>query len=209
MEWAFIIKALVGVIAIVDPVGAIPVYLGMSSGKTRQERRVIARTTGIAVGSALVVTLWTGQWVLKFFGIGIPSFQVGGGILILLMAMAMLHASPPRAKHTQEEAEEATDKADPAVVPLAIPLMAGPGALSMVIVTGHQAPGLWDKVVISGGFVLIGALAWLTLRLSEKLGNYLGVTGINIINRVMGMVLAAIGVQFIATGLKVLLPGLG
>jgi multiple antibiotic resistance protein len=202
-----IVQTFIGLIAIVNPVGAIPIFLSLTAEKSRKERHRIARVTALAVALVLVLSAWLGESLLEFFGIGIPSFRVGGGLLIVLMAVAMLHARMSPIRHTDEEADEAANqKEDVAVVPLAIPLMAGPGAISLVIVDAHQGVG-WVALLSLTLIVIVLALTiYVVLHFSENLGDLLGITGLNIATRVMGLILAAIGVQFIADGLKVLFP---
>jgi len=128
--------------------------------------------------------------------------------LILLMAIAMMHAKQSRVKRSPEEENADSEKEDIAVVPLAIPLLAGPGAISLMVVEGQHAANLSDQLMISLCILLVGAVVWLTMRLAEPIGDRLGVTGLNISTRIMGLLLAAIGIQMIAEGLKQLFPGL-
>ncbi len=208
MEQVAFITTLVGILAIVNPLGAIPVFLSLTGDRSQTEARSIARITGIAVGLVLLISSWAGEGLLAFFGIGIPSFRAGGGLLILLMAIAMMHAKQSRAKRSPEEEDADSDKEDVAVVPLAIPLLAGPGAISLVVVESQRAEGLPDRLLISFCIVVVAAVVWMTLRLAEPIGKRLGVTGLNIATRIMGLLLSAIGIQMIAEGLQQLFPGL-
>ncbi len=208
MEQTEFIKILVGILAIVNPLGAIPVFLSLCGERTAGEAHAIARTTGFSVGLILLISAWVGQPLLSFFGIGIPSFRTGGGLLILLMAIAMMHAKQSRVKRSPEEEDADSDKEGIAVVPLAIPLLAGPGAISLVVVQGQQAANLTDRLLISLGIIAVAAIVWMTLLLAEPIGKRLGVTGLNISTRIMGLLLSAIGIQMIAVGLRQLLPGL-
>jgi len=208
-EYVLYTKALIGVLAIVNPMGAIPIFLSLCTRRTIEERQQIARKSAISVALILITATWAGDVILAFFGIGIPAFRTGGGLLILLMAIAMMHAEQSHFQHTPAEDEEANSNESIAVVPLAIPLMAGPGAISMVIVDAHQVT-LWsDRLVLSAGIIIVALLVWLTLRLATPIGDKLGITGLNIATRIMGLILAAIGIQMITTGLIKLLPGLG
>lgn len=209
LEYAFFAKALVGLLAIINPLGAIPVFLSLCGDREASECHRTARTAAIAVALVLIVSIWAGDLVLQFFGITISAFLTGGGLLILLMAIAMMHARQSHAKQSPEEAEEVSDWEDIAVVPLAIPLMAGPGAISLAIVTSHQATHWADRLLLSVGIAAIAVTIWLSLRLASPIGERLGVTGLNIATRIMGLLLAAIGVQMIAKGLVQLMPGLG
>ncbi len=202
------VKMLIGIIAIVNPLGSVPIFLALAQGKKKAELRKIPQITAITVFVVLVLVVWAGDTILSFFGINIAAFQAGGGLLILLIAISMMHAQTSGAKHTDEEAQEAQDKEAIAVVPLGIPLLAGPGAISMVIINTNQIPGITGKLILSAGVLIVSIIVWIALRLAEPIGQKLGITGLNIATRIMGLILAGIAVQMITTGLKVLLPGL-
>ena len=208
MEQIAFIKTLIGILAIVNPLGAIPVFLSLCGERSPKEARSIARVTALSVGLVLLISTWIGKPLLSFFGIGIPSFRTGGGLLILLMAIAMMHARQSHAKRSPEEEEADSDREDVAVVPLAIPLLAGPGAISLVVVEGQRATGLTDHILLSLCILTVAAIVWVTLQLAEPIGKRLGTTGLNIATRIMGLLLSAIGIQMIAEGLKQLFPGL-
>jgi multiple antibiotic resistance protein len=201
-------KFLIGIFAILNPLGAIPVYVSLMAGRGSDEMRRTAFKTATAVAVILIVSVWVGDSLLQFFGIGIPSFRIGGGLLLLIIAISMFGARISLVQHSRAEQVEAERKDDIAVVPLAIPLLAGPGAISLAIVDTHQAASWPDKLVFSGGIVVIAIIVWAVLRLAEPIGKRLGTAGLNIVTRIMGLVLAAMAVQFIADGLLVLFPGL-
>lgn len=202
------LKVVAGLISIVNPLGAIPVFVSLTVDEDNQARRHVAKITAISTAIVLWVATFVGEPILSFFGISIASFRVGGGILILLMAISMMHARISSVKHSPEEAKEATQKESIAVVPLAIPFLAGPGAISSVILYSHQAAGLWDKFVLCGIIAFVGCTVWLALRLAGPISERLGATGINIIVRLMGLILVSIAVEFMAKGLLGLFPGL-
>ncbi len=202
------LKIFIGIMAIVNPLGAIPVFLSLCSGRTVEEIKRTARITAIAVAVVLLVATWFGDSVLAFFGIGIAAFRAAGGLLILLMALAMMHARQSHVKRSPEEESADTDREDVAVVPLAVPLLAGPGAISLVIVEAQRGATVLHEVMISICIGLVALCTWITLLLAEPIGERLGVTGLNIVTRIMGLLLAAIGVQMIADGLVKLFPGL-
>lgn len=208
-DYAEYVKTIISLLAIVNPLGAVPVFIGLTSDTPLQKRGHIARISATSVAMILVFAVWIGEPFLYFFGISIGAFRVAGGLLILLMGIAMLHGRISGAKHTAVEAKEAEDKESIAVVPLAIPLMAGPGAISLVIVDAHRALNYGNKLLLSAGVVVVSLLVWLALRLAGPLSRTLGTTGINVATRVMGLILASVGVEFITAGLKQLLPGLG
>lgn len=203
------LKIFTGVISVLNPLGVVPVFLGLTSARDPAERKSIARTTAFSTALILMLAAISGQAILDFFGISISSFRMGGGILILLMAISMLHAKTSHAKHTPDEAKEAEDMDSIAVVPLAIPMLAGPGAISAVIVYAHEVKNIQEISVLGGVILLSGIIVWSVLRLAVPIGTKLGKTGINIIVRIMGLLLAAIAVEFMAAGLKGLFPSLG
>ncbi len=207
-EYMLYAKALIGVLAIVNPLGAIPLFLSLCSDRTPAQCKQLARISAFAVAVILILASWAGDIILEFFGIGIPAFRVGGGLLILLMAINMLHARQCHTRQTPEEADETDNKENIAVVPLALPLMAGPGAISLVIVDAHQAANWSDRLILSAGIIIVAFAVWLALRLATPIGNKLGITGLNIATRVMGLLLSAIGIQMMTSGLVKLLPGL-
>ncbi len=206
LNWTELFKDLMGIFAILNPLGAIPVYLSMTSGKPLAEIRQIAAKTSTAVSVILIVAIWAGNAILEFFGISMPAFRIASGLLVLLVAISMFHAKISPAVHTDEEAREAEAKEDIAVVPLAIPLLAGPGAISLVIVNANQMSSWADKLLLSFGALCLALLVWLILHLAVFLGRVLGTAGINTATRLMGLVLAAMAVQFIINGLVVIFP---
>ena len=206
--WTEQIKFLVGIFAILNPFGAIPIYLSMMTDRRPAVMHHTALKASVAVAVILTLAVWTGDGLLSFFDIGIPAFRIAGGLLVLLIAIAMFGAKTSPAQHTDAEQAEGEAKNDIAVVPLAIPLLAGPGAISLVIVDAHQAGSLTGKLAFNLGIVGIAAIVWLVLRLAEPIGHRLGTGGLNIATRVMGLILAAMAVQFMADGMVELFPGL-
>jgi len=162
----------------------------------------------ISVAVVLVLAAVIGQQILVLFGITIASFKVGGAILILLMAISMMHATPSREKQTPEEAREAEIKESIAVVPLAIPLLSGPGAISTTIIYATERSSLGHLGAIILCCLLVACATWLALRLATPVSKWLGETGVNIAIRLMGLLLAAVAVEIFTSGLVVLLPGL-
>jgi multiple antibiotic resistance protein len=166
--------------------------------------------TATTVALVLVVAVFFGKPLLEIFGITIASFRVAGGLLLLLMAIAMLHAHPTRAYHTTEQViQDEGGRHSVAVVPLAVPLVAGPGAVSTVILYSHQATMWFDTVVLVLASLFVALALWFTLRMAGPISRFLGKTGINLVTHLMGLVLAAVAVEFITAGLAELLPGLG
>ena len=200
------LKILIGIFAILNPLGALPLYLSLTQSHAPQERRQTAANAAKAATVILLITLFFGEFILSFFGISVNSFRVGGGILILLMAISMLYAQTSSAKNTDAEREEAEHRKSIAVVPLAMPMLAGPGAISSIILYANRSDGWLHYVIMSAEIVLIGLVLWALMRLADKISASLGQTGMNIITRVMGLILAAIAVEFISAGLKGIFP---
>lgn len=202
------IKIFAAILVIVNPIGAVPVFVTMVSNQSQQERRGIATLASLSVFVVLVGACVFGESLLRFFGISIASFRVGGGILVMLIAIAMFHAQISWSKATPEETKEAEQKADVAVVPLAIPLLAGPGAISTVIIFAEQSSAWAHKGCLILICVMLALTVWISLRMAIPIGALLGKTGINIVTRLMSLILAAIAVEIVVGGLVKLLPGL-
>ena len=199
---------LVGLLAIANPIGAIPVYLSLCAGKEPPVCQRVPRITAMAFFLILAAALLIGDTLLRLFGITIDAFRVGGGLLILLMAISMLKAKPTSLKARPEETEEAQNSDTFAVVPLAMPMLAGPGAISLVIIQANNAHQPLELGLYLLAIAVVAVLIWLTLKLAQPLGELLGITGLNVFTRIMGLILTAIGVQMMADGLRALLPGL-
>ncbi|MDQ6968396.1 MAG: MarC family protein [Mariprofundaceae bacterium] len=199
---------LVGLIAVVNPLGALPIFLSMSDkNNPAADMRTINRAA-VSVALILLIAAWTGESLLGFFGITIDAFRVGGGLLILLMGITMLHGKQSHVQHGPNEAEAVAVKEDISVVPLAIPLMAGPGSISLVILDANKMHSWQGDMLLAFAIITVAAIAWLVLLVAEKMRDKIGAIGLNIATRLMGLILAAIGVQFITDGIKHLLPGL-
>jgi multiple antibiotic resistance protein len=202
MNWSQYAVIIADLFAILNPIGAIPVFLDLTADQETSQRRHTALIAALAVAIILVISAWVGDGILKFFGLSIDAFRVGGGILILLMAVDMMHARPSRAKRTDEEHDEAQDKDSVAIVPLAIPLLAGPGAISTVILDAHNLGSVTERMVLTVIIIGLAVSVWLALYLATPISKWLGKTGNNILVRLMGLILMAIAVEFIITGVK-------
>jgi len=209
IDWTDYAKFFIGLLAIVNPIGIVPVFISLTRNQTDRQRNTAALRAAITVGTVLVVSLLMGEALLGFFGISVDSFRVAGGILILLMAISMLHGGISAEKQTPDEAQDAEEKDNVAVVPLGMPLLAGPGAISTIIIYSHRGQGVGHHAVLLGIALALALLTWMALRAGPLIADRLGRTGLNIVSRIMGLLLAAIGVEFIANGLRQLFPGLG
>ena len=205
-----LLKPLIALLAIVNPIGVVPFFLAFTLNFTREQRR---RTISVASFSAfmvIAVSAVAGLKIIEFFGISIASFQVGGGTLLLISSLQMLNAQPAEARPA--DVDEGNQKVDAgasiAVVPLAIPLLTGPATISTMVIYAEKTRHLWEHAVLVGYGVVIGAVTWLTFLASGRIARVLGRTGINVMTRLMGLILAAMAVELLADGLVKLFPGL-
>ena len=203
------IKIFVAMIVIVNPLGIMPVFVAMTADTAEWERKKIARIASISVLIVLLVSALLGERLLEMFGISIASFKVGGAILVMMAALSMMQAMPARDKQTPEEAKEAEDKASIAVVPLAIPLLAGPGAMSTIIIYASEKKSFTHLAVVCLVSVGVALVTWLALRVASKVGARMSKTTINVATRIMGLLLAALAVEIFAGGIVELIPALG
>lgn len=194
--------------AIVNPIGSVPVFITTTDGSSLAQRAHIAGIVSVTVFTVLSLAALMGDRLLAFFSISIPSFQVGGGILLLLMAVSMMHARQSGVRQTPEELQAAIEHEAIGVVPIGIPLLAGPGAISSVIIAAQQSQGVFGHLELILPIAVISSAVYGILRLSTRIANRLGTIGINIITRLMGLILAAMAVEFMAHGIAGLFPGL-
>ena len=207
-DWVALFKVTIALFAIVNPIGRVPIFISATDGWSIQERSRTAKTVAITVFIVLAVSAFLGDKILAFFGISIPSFQVGGGILLMLIAISMMHGKQSGTRQTPEEAQSMTERSAIAIVPLSIPLLAGPGAISNMIITAQQNSSFSGHLSLILPIFIIAIIIWLVLRLSLGISQQLGTIGINIVTRLMGLILAAMAVEFIAHGLIGLFPKL-
>jgi len=206
-HWTEYTRFLTALLVILDPFFVIPIFLSLTAGYTGAQRAAAARTTALAVMTILITAALAGETVLHWMGTSLGSFRVGGGIVLFLMALAMLQAQTPQPVRTTEaERTAAGSREAVAIVPLAVPLLAGPGAISTVIIAMQRSAAPWHSAAILVCIVLVCIVLWGVLRFSPLLGEKLGPIGLNIINRIFGLILAAIAVEVIANGIKQLFP---
>ena len=201
-------KIFIALIALVNPLGVLPMFISLTQDFTPAQKQRAIRTAAFTVVAVISTCALLGEQIIKFFGISTASLQVAGGLLILLMSLSMLNAQPSGAKTTAEERDEAEHKDTIGVVPLGIPLLTGPGAMSTVIVLAGKSNHVSDYAALIGSGVVIAALVWLTLQMAQPIARFMGRTGINIATRIMGLLVAAVAVEFIVEGLKTMLPSL-
>jgi multiple antibiotic resistance protein len=204
-------KALVTLLAIVNPLACVPFFIHYTQGFSPELRR---KTIWVASFSAFVViaiSALLGLQLLEFFGISLASFQVGGGMLLLTSSLHMLNAEPAEAKSAKSDMEDAdaSMRTSIAVVPLAIPLLTGPATMSTVVIYAEKAKTFWQLGTLVGYGVVIALATALCFSLAQPIARVLGKTGINVMTRLMGLILAALAVEVMADGLQKLFPILG
>jgi multiple antibiotic resistance protein len=205
-HWTEYSRFFIALFVIIDPFAAVPIFLVLSRDYTRAEKRRVANITAVTVLAVLVAAALTGETLLETMGTSLASFRVGGGIVLLIMALAMLRAQTDSTRTSPAEEAEAEDRNAIAVVPLAIPLLAGPGSISNVIIQMHRSDLELHGLFVIAIIALVCILLWLVLRAAVTIGKMLGQTGLNIINRLFGLILAAIAIEIMANGLKQLFP---
>jgi multiple antibiotic resistance protein len=213
MEFAAYLKTFLGLLAIVDPFIAVPMFLALTPEFGPMDRKRVARIAAVTVFCVLTTALLIGAPLLSFFGISLSAFKVAGAAILFMGAISSFNATPGRVRQTPEEEAEAHDKHAIGVVPIGMPLLAGPGAISMVIVYGSSYSGrtVNDYAHILGMCGVIATVAlitWLCLRAAQKVSKRLGVTGMNVATRVGGLITLALAVEILASGLVGLFPGL-
>lgn len=208
-HWTEYTRFIIALFVILDPFAVVPIFLALTKTYSNSERGHIANVSALTVMLVLVIASLTGEALLNGMGTSLASFRVGGGIVLLLMSLAMLRGQTDAVRTTPAEEAEAEDKSAIAVVPLAIPLMAGPGSISTAIIQMHRSDAQYHGLVVVVSIILVCLLLWIVLRMATVIGKALGQIGLNIINRLFGLILAAIAVEIMANGLKQLFPALG
>lgn len=204
-SWQEYLRFVVTLTAVLDPFIAVPIFVSLTAGERPRDKRKLAQVVTLTVFLILAGAAFFGERLLVFMGASLPAFQVGGGLVLLLMALAMLNAQAGEIRQTRAEAAELHSRAG--VVPLAVPLLAGPGAISTTIIAAQEG-GFAHNALLVVCIALVCALLWIMLGLAERIARRLGTTGLNIATRLLGLLLAAIAIQTMAGGLRVLFPGL-
>jgi len=197
----FALVTFTSLLFIVDPVAVIPTYLVITQGQSMQQRHRTALRACIAAGLLMTVFGIAGTGIFKVFGITLPAFRIAGGLILWLVAMDMLRGQRSTQEGT-EEIVEGQEKEDVALTPLAMPMLAGPGAISTVMVLAGQSHTIVGNIAVYGSVWLTAVICWLTLRAGDRLVTILGQTGIRVMTRIMGLLLAAVAAQFVITGAR-------
>lgn len=206
--WGTFLIAMPAVLFIVDPIGVVPLFVAMTANDSPAKCRSTALRASVAAMAVLVFFALFGTVIFKVFGVTLAAFRVAGGLLLMLTALDMLRAQHPATKTSPEETKEGVEQEDIAIVPLAMPLLAGPGAIATVMVLMAEYGGEWlGAVIVITCIAITFFITYLLLRSANLVKRVLKQTGIAILERVFGLILAAIAVQFVFEGGKALLKG--
>ncbi len=198
----FVLLAGSSLFVIVDPVATVPAFLAMTPQETPEQRIRVARLACMVMTGVLLVFAVAGQIIFRLLGITMPAFQIAASIVLLVVALDMLRAQRSRVQETSEETSAGAEKTDVAITPLAVPMLAGPGAISTVIVLQTQARGVAQHVALYACILVVAIVSYIIFRFSAHGAKRLSPTAIKIITRIMGLLLAAVAVQFLINGLK-------
>lgn len=203
-----LLKPLIALLAIVNPVGVVPFFIHFTQNFSREQRQRTIRISALSAFLVIAISALFGLQVIEFFGISIASFQVGGGTLLLISSLSMLNAEQADTKPSDlSEGEEKIDAgASIAVVPLTIPLLTGPATISTIVIYSEKTQHLWQLGVLVAYGLVIGLVTFAAFTASGKIAKVLGRTGINVMTRLMGLILAAMAVELLADGLTQLFP---
>jgi multiple antibiotic resistance protein len=203
-----LMKPLIALLAIVNPIGVVPFFIHFTRNLSPAQRRRTMQVSAFSAFVVIAVSALAGQKIIGFFGISIASFQVGGGMLLLISALHMLNAKP--AESSADDFDEGQSKVDAgasvAVVPLTIPLLTGPATISTMVIYAEKTRSFWEHAVLVGYGVVIGVATYAAFAASGRIAQVLGRTGINVMTRLMGLILAAMAVELLADGLVKLFP---
>lgn len=205
---AFSLSTLTTLFVVMDPPATAPIFLAMTARDSAEHKRRTAFRAALAAGITLALFAAIGSAIFRLLGISLGAFRIAGGLLLFLMAVDMLRAERSRHRTSPEEEAEGVERDDVSLFPLAIPMLAGPGAISTVMVLVSRVEHLWHYAVIFGSIAITAIGAYFTLRGALVIERRLGKTGLNVMQRVMGLILAAVAVQFVIEGIHSVLPDL-
>ena len=197
----FSLLALSSIFFLVDPFAALPTFLAVTAGVDKARRRTMARKASLTAWVVLSAFAIAGEYIFKMFGITLPAFEIAGGVILLLIGLDMLEAKRSATQEVSGETEDAAKKDDAGIVPLGIPMLAGPGSITAVMVLVGQVQNHWQMMAILAAIFVTAAICYFVLGNSDKVSNMLGDTGVRILVRIMGLLLVALAVQYFVNGL--------
>ncbi len=198
----FSLLSLSAIFFVVDPFGVVPVFIAMTGADSDEKRRAMAARACRIAWVLLVLFAVAGAAIFQVLGVTIAAFKIAGGVLLLITSFDMVRAQPPRTRTSPEEQSEGAAKEDIAVFPLATPLLAGPGAIATAIVLMGRAHRAWEIAVVLASITVTLVVSWLMLVGASRIARVLGQTGLNVLNRVIGLLLSAVAVQFVIDGVR-------
>jgi multiple antibiotic resistance protein len=200
MEYSLL--AVSSLFVIIDPLATVPAFLAMTPTDTPAQRIKMARLACCVSAGVLIVFSLAGKWIFKFLGITMPAFQIAASIVLLLVALDMLRAQRSRVHETSEETAAGIEKTDIAIAPLAIPMLAGPGAISTAILLHNEAANVGQRAALYVCILLVCLASYLVLRVSAQGAKWLSPIAMNLTVRIMGLLLSAVAIQFMVNALK-------
>ncbi len=203
---SFTLSTVTTLLLVVDAPAAVPLFLSMTDTDSDEHKRRTARRATVAAAIVLASFGALGGLIFRVLGISLGAFRIAGGVLLFLLAIDMLRAQPSRQRTSPEEEAEGVDRPDVSIFPLAIPMLAGPGATSTVMVLVTRAERVWQYIVVFAAIALTASVSYGLLRGAVRVERRLGRTGMNVLQRVMGLILAATAVQFVVEGVANVLP---
>ncbi len=198
----FSLLALSSIFFLVDPFAALPTFLAVTADESPIKRRRTARKASLTAFVVLTTFAFIGQYIFKLFGISLPAFEISGGIILLLIGLDMLNAKRSATQESPGETTAAVQKEEAGIVPMGIPMLAGPGSITTVMVLVGQVQSMWQMIAILGAIAFTAAVCWLVLGAATRVQQLLGETGIRILVRIMGMLLVALAVQYFVNGFQ-------
>ncbi|MBS1492506.1 MAG: NAAT family transporter [Bacteroidetes bacterium] len=208
LEITHYIKTFIAVFILVNPLEGIPLFLSETQNVTQEKRMAIAKKASLGVTVILLSSLFLGRLILELFGIDLAAFQLSGGIIIFIIALKMVLTSDDSSKNPGEDTQTIKDPERIAIVPLAIPLLAGPGSISTIILYGNMGTSISHYLILSGIIFAVGLATWLSLKAAVPMTTFLHQTGVNVLTKISGLLVAAIAAEMALTGLIKLLPKL-
>jgi multiple antibiotic resistance protein len=199
----FTVLALSSIFFLVDPFAALPTFLAVTAGQDARKRKRTARKASLTAFVVLTTFAFAGTYIFRMFGITLPAFEIAGGVILLLIGLDMLEAKRSPTQESMGETQEAASKEDVGIVPMGIPMLAGPGAITsvMVLVGQVQKPWDWEMGAILGSIAITAAICYVVLGSAARVAKLLGETGIRILVRIMGLLLVALAVQYFVNGM--------
>jgi multiple antibiotic resistance protein len=208
MSAADTVKFIVAMVVMMNPLGSLSIFLDLTKKLTRKTQRNVALKCGVAMIAIMLITVWSGEELLSCLGIKIPSFRFAGGIILLMIGLSMLQSKESPVSHTAADDAAAHDRDAIAIVPLSLPIIIGPGAISTLIIWANDNPLFFNKVEMSGTCILLAFSMCMILYFGHPIAKIVGMSVIKVVTRIMGMIIMSLAVGMMAEGATALIPAL-